>query len=499
MKKFDHIVVGSGAGGLTLASLLAKNGRSVLLIEKSPMIGGCLQRFTKKGIPFDTGFHFTGGFGKDGMLSDMLKVLGMDERIVPEFIDREKDNHVIFENDGTDLTFPTGYAAVAAKMKLHFPSEAKAIDDYFARVERICKETRSMDLAAILAHSDPIEEDFVTLQDYLDSVTREPRLQAALSVYSMCYGVSPKEISFANHARVCYSMYQSVARVKHGGQAFIDEFKRHLAASGVTVMTNTFIVSCDDVKERRVGTFVLNNGERIVADSCIFTIHPQLVREVLPQEVLTQAFKERVDEFEPSVGFFSLYAVCDGADEALFTPGVISIFPDSDINAAFTKHGEIDRPLVVIKSREEIKGVTRNVINAFELELPSDVAAWRESTRKDRPVEYRAYKERKQARLEERIYATMPFLKGHFEVLDASTMLTFKDYLHDPHGGAYGVKQKMGQLNLFGRVGLKNIFVAGQSAVLPGVMGTMMASFLICKLLLDKETYESFIREKLGR
>jgi phytoene dehydrogenase-like protein len=294
-------------------------------------------------------------------------------------------------------------------------------------------------------------------------------------------------------------MYQSVARVKHGGQAFIDAFKKQFETLDVTIRTNAYITSCADVKERRAGAFILSNGERVEADSCIFTIHPRLIKDVLPQEVLTPAFKERVDELEPSVGFFSLYAVCDGADAELFTPGVISIFPDSDINAAFENSAEIDRPLVVIKSREEIKGVMRNVINAFELELPGDVSRWSDTTRKNRPADYHSYKARKQARIEDRIFAAMPFLKDHFETLDTSTMLTFKDYLNDPYGCAYGVKQKMGQLNLFGRVGLKNVFAAGQSAVLPGVMGTMMASFLVCKLLLEKDSYEAFIKTRLGR
>ena len=54
MKKYDHIVVGSGASGLTMALLLAMNGNSVLLLEKSPFIGGSLARFSRRGIPFDT-------------------------------------------------------------------------------------------------------------------------------------------------------------------------------------------------------------------------------------------------------------------------------------------------------------------------------------------------------------------------------------------------------------------------------------------------------------
>ena len=62
MKRYEHIVVGAGISGLTLSLLLAMSGKKVLLLEKGPHIGGSLTRFYKKNIPFDTGFHFTGGF-----------------------------------------------------------------------------------------------------------------------------------------------------------------------------------------------------------------------------------------------------------------------------------------------------------------------------------------------------------------------------------------------------------------------------------------------------
>ena len=76
VKHYDNIVVGSGASGLSLAQLLALSGKKVLLIEKGWYLGGSLTRFKKKGIPFDTGFHFTGGFTDGGVLDEMLTSAG---------------------------------------------------------------------------------------------------------------------------------------------------------------------------------------------------------------------------------------------------------------------------------------------------------------------------------------------------------------------------------------------------------------------------------------
>ena len=37
-------------------------------------------------------------------------------------------------------------------------------------------------------------------------------------------------------------------------------------------------------------------------------------------------------------------------------------------------------------------------------------------------------------------------------------MLTARDYLNSPDGSAYGVKQKMGQFNLMGKLPLHNLY-----------------------------------------
>src|SRR5262245_28805335 len=85
MKTYDYIVVGSGISGLTVARILSQQGKSVLLLEKASILGGSVARFRIDGIPYDAGFHFTGGFTdeRNGVLDTMLTLLGVRERIRP--------------------------------------------------------------------------------------------------------------------------------------------------------------------------------------------------------------------------------------------------------------------------------------------------------------------------------------------------------------------------------------------------------------------------------
>ncbi|MFW6414714.1 MAG: hypothetical protein ACOCZ2_00225, partial [Thermodesulfobacteriota bacterium] len=63
---------------------------------------------------------------------------------------------------------------------------------------------------------------------------------------------------------------------------------------------------------------------------------------------------------------------------------------------------------------------------------------------------------------------------------------------------AYGIRQKVGQFNLFGRLPLKNLYAAGQCALLPGIVGAMMSAFMICRLIVGKDNYADFIRRRLN-
>jgi len=51
---YDVIVVGAGMGGLTAASLLAKAGKKVLLVERNPCPGGYVGALVYGPHQFDT-------------------------------------------------------------------------------------------------------------------------------------------------------------------------------------------------------------------------------------------------------------------------------------------------------------------------------------------------------------------------------------------------------------------------------------------------------------
>ncbi|MEK7308396.1 MAG: hypothetical protein AAB089_04930, partial [Nitrospirota bacterium] len=58
-------------------------------------------------------------------------------------------------------------------------------------------------------------------------------------------------------------------------------------------------------------------------------------------------------------------------------------------------------------------------------------------------------------------------------------------------------KQKINQYNLLGKLPLRNLYAAGQSSVLPGIIGAMMSSFIVGRTILEKEKYNEFLNQNL--
>src|SRR5262245_7983114 len=71
------VVIGGGISGLITATLLGRAGTPVVLLEKSPALGGRASTREKKGYRFNLGPH---ALYRRGILRQTLKELGIDVR-----------------------------------------------------------------------------------------------------------------------------------------------------------------------------------------------------------------------------------------------------------------------------------------------------------------------------------------------------------------------------------------------------------------------------------
>ena len=135
----DYVVVGSGAGPLYCAALLAKVGKKVLVLEQHSVSGGCTHSFEDHGFNFDSGVHYV---GERELLESMLSVV-TDEPIRFAQLGSEDDGYCYDEIQlGSDMSFKfcAGEDAYIKSLTEQFPSERAGIIEWL----RLCKRARTV-------------------------------------------------------------------------------------------------------------------------------------------------------------------------------------------------------------------------------------------------------------------------------------------------------------------------------------------------------------------
>ncbi|MBN2591453.1 MAG: hypothetical protein JXA96_16425 [Sedimentisphaerales bacterium] len=478
-----------------MSLILGLLGKKVLLLEIASDIGGSLRRFRYDGIPYDVGFHFTGGLHDKGMLYDMLKVLGIWDSLEPIFLD--EDHSCKFIIDDKFYNFPIGNEKIKNSLKNYFPQHISAIEKYFQLIDEVCSKTDNMDLRHLNTLRNSQSLDFVSLKQVLDDLTDCTQLKTLLSGYCMCYGTPPSHISFANHARICRDFYQSIGRVKLGGDAFVNAFKDAFSNVQVDVICNTTISECLDIDQARIGRLLLTNGDEVKFQNCIFAIHPKQVLDILPREKLRKALIHRVEDFQSSCGFFSVFGIRGGGNTN-GSNNITGMFSSADMDAVLNYDCPDDIAILLLRSEEMVDGKNVQVFTALEPSFAQATEAWADSRTQRRGTDYHNYKQQKVSKIEQYLKNCFGINGETFEVKTSSTMLTYRDYLHSPDGSAYGIKQLIGQFNLFGRLPLRNVYVIGQSALLPGIVGAMMSAFIVARSVEDKEKIDKLIARSLS-
>ena len=498
-KTCDAVVVGGGAGGLTAALLLSHFGRRVLLVEKAPQIGGSLARFSRGGLEFDTGFHFSAGLQPRGLMHDMLAALGLPMPGPVISLDPACGQTLHLEQPRRTFEMPIGFAALRQYLADAFPGERAGLASVMDRMQAVCDRTRAMDLRTLGEGSAVLPEDTLSLRQVLCEEIADPTLRAMLGVFCMCHGTAPSAISFANHSRLSVPLYDTVARLEGGGRALAEAFQAALEGQGVQLCRGRTIASFGPIQDRTCRSLMLTTGERVEFADLIFTLHPRLVLDALPAEAVRPAFRDRVQDLTPSVGFFALFAsVAPAAGDPDWCRRITSLVPDPELDRFFRPDYDGDGPLVVMGGDPSARRPDAQALHVLETTPVGQVAAWADSHWGSRSTDYLDYKRRRVARILERLDRWRPGLAARTRVLASATALTHRDYLHSPDGSAYGVAQRIGQFNLYGRLPVRNFLAAGQSAVLPGVVGTMLTSFTICRSLIGPAIFDAWMRQRLG-
>lgn len=319
--RYDAIVVGSGLGGLTAASLLARSGQRVLVAERHDRPGGYAHAFRRGPFLFDSAVHLVGGceptpFEGGGLLHRVLCAVGAREELTFERI----DPLYTAVYPGLELRARAGLEEFIASHATAFPAERKGLEDLVSECLAIRDEARRaaeldspFDVMRAPGHFPTLlRYRRATLARVMDEHLDDPRAKAVFATFWPYLGLPPSRVSFlyfatmllsyaAEGAFYCKGSFQRLARAladaveRDGGEVLLRSPVRRIAVEG----------------GRAVG-IVLENGQRVAAPVVISNADlRQTVEELCGEARFPARWRRALARLEPSTSAFVTYAATD--------------------------------------------------------------------------------------------------------------------------------------------------------------------------------------------
>lgn len=305
---FDVIVIGSGIGGLTCASLFARLYRKrVLVLERHFTPGGFTHGFRRKGhYQWDVGVHYVGEMNPGShyrVLFDQITGNGVEWSPMPEVFDR-----FVYP----DFTFDArcGVRRFREDLIKQFPNQQSEIEQYFKDLISAARWYGRLMLARLLPRMlQPLSVlltgfgrslGMMTTADYLDQHFSDGQLKAVLLSQWGNAGLPPRQSAFAVHAVIaCHYFdggYYPIGGAKRIAESIIPLiestggrlFTRHRVqrillegqcAVGVEVISRT--KGQDRVSRYGADCIISSVGAYITYDQLIPTDYPLSFREEL--------------------------------------------------------------------------------------------------------------------------------------------------------------------------------------------------------------------------
>jgi all-trans-retinol 13,14-reductase len=483
MGKTKVVIIGSGMSGLFAGALLAREGVDVTVLEKEPNPGGLLASFRRRGTWFDTGVHYLGSLAPGQVLWKYFQTLDLFPLCQFDQMDARGLEEYRFPG-GYSFQVPQGWDAYEQHLVDSFPAEKSAIQacvrDWRSMAEHFPLYNLNITFSPEQeseVFSDP--KAAMPLREYLKQHFSDPKLRACLSANNALYGIAPDECPVYIHALIVDSFINSAWRVRGSSQTLCQALVQRLREAGGQIRLNSRVQKLVS-ENKRIAKAVLDSGEEITADWFISTIHPKQMLGLVDDQAVRPIYRQRINRLEETISGFVLSLSLSG--EGVPTPRRNYFLHRTwDTAAAYhvkDKEAWFNPEAIFVSPLETSPGYSRTI--SIMCPMPWPIwSAWQDSTRASRPEAYRQTKERIARVLIQRLEEVWPGISQRVEFWDGATPLTFRDYTGTWEGSAYGIKKGCTQLRestLSVRTRSENLLLAGQSVVLPGIVGATISA-----------------------
>jgi len=485
-ERYDVLVLGAGWGGLAAASLLAKAGRRVAVLEARDRAGGCGHSFTRDGFSFCAEMQYLMGCGPGGTVQRWLQALGLDD--VVRFNALDYDGYDRIDLPGLQVRLPNDPNRVEAVLQHEFPADRTAISELFSVMRGMQWEIgeSGIDVVEISRHPFRFKDTVMygpwPAKRVFEHFGLSMRAGAVLAGQCGDVGLTPREEPFLCLQALLFGYGESAHFPRLGMGFFVDRVVEYLTTHGGTIIYETPATRI--VRDGDAIAWVETPRGMFCADTVISNIDP------------TRTFA--MIDGAPTFGYEqsrSCFTVFLGLDVDLSTRGAgrfnVWSYPEEDLDAAIerTTVGErYDDPFFFAStpSLYADPGVLApSGGTTVQINVPSDFEWFARAAREGRHAQ-------ETARIAEEIVAAVerrliPDLARHRVVQEAWSPVDLAARVGLESGGMYGAKLDFRNRVLHRvsqRTPFANLYLTGATAGGPGLQGVVGASCRLVERLL---------------
>ncbi|MCX5823680.1 MAG: hypothetical protein NTY86_09290 [Deltaproteobacteria bacterium] len=414
-----------------------------------------MRSYARDGVDCPVGVHYFGAFGEGQPLRRMFDYLGV--AVAAERMGQGGPiDRYLFDDFTFDL--PEGIDAFAEALEAAFPEDRRPIATILGNLRAITDLQNSLSFLSSATIPFLDMDLFSPLTDYLTKMNCSARLRSVLCVASRWMGLSEHDCPVIYHHMALTSYLLSAWRLRGRGSDLAEAFISRFAGLGGSLICNdpaaAILTDGQGVAGVRLASGRVLRGTRVVA-----AVHPKAVLAMLPEGAVKPRQARRIRSLVETEGLFAANVAVDARTHPALPHNIYRLHTDRE---GWISDGVFYQLRAGREGKSHLMMITQSPFSGWR--------RWEDTTTGRRGADYQEEKIRR------------------------------ADWVNSPDGSPYGIMRSVRQLpvaSALHRAPLGGLFFAGQNALAPGMLGTVLGSFQAVRQIMGHELFDREVFSEL--